>query len=113
MNIPVVYGLIADFALLRGVSNVAAMPGGKWFGHVDHNWSVGVNATNADNEIEPPNCMKATLSPWGMAVWWNGWLAGLIDPAGGCIAAHPSDQGANEDTLIAALERAMASESQP
>jgi hypothetical protein len=48
--------------------------------------------------------MDVTLQPYHAAAWWNGWLAGLLTPFDGSIAAHPT--GANEDALIAALRKA-------
>jgi len=44
------------------------------------------------------------LLPYHAAVWWHGWLAGLIDPSGGIIAYG---REANEDTFIQALDDAV------
>jgi hypothetical protein len=43
------------------------------------------------------------LEPGLFAVWYNGWLAGILDPFGHGVMA--AGAGANEDTLIAALEK--------
>ena len=86
-----------------GVCPIDDLPG-CWERKVDANWWVAVNCTKVERRSEPPGCMEVTLKPYHAAVWWNGWIAGLVTPYNGCIAANPD--GANEDALIAALQAA-------
>lgn len=65
-------------------------------------WRVVINGTEADHEVAlSDECMGATVPPVHMAVFWNGWLAGILNPAGGVLAAG---EAANEDTFIAAMK---------
>jgi hypothetical protein len=43
-------------------------------------------------------------NPWTVAVWFNGWLVGFVDPFGGLITAGKL---ANEAALVEALEKAL------
>ena len=80
---------------------------GKWAFDVPSaescSWTICLNGGNADIEHEPDGGMKMTIPPFYAAVWWNGWVAGLVSPGGGTIAAHP--EGANEDRLLDDLKR--------
>ena len=95
------------FALLAehdGVAPINALPG-CWERRVNANWTIAVNGQPEARESEPAGCMKVTLKPYHAAAWWNGWLAGIMTPFDGCIAAHPN--GANELSLLAALNSAL------
>lgn len=95
---------IAELAHVLGVRNIKAFPG-AWYRRIDDKWEVATNGHDKPIDVEPPGCMKATIDPYHTAVWYNGWLAGLMTPFGGIIAAG---EGANEDTFIAALDKAIA-----
>jgi hypothetical protein len=72
-----------------------------------NSWELVINGN-----AEPRKANRAIprAEQWGelelpaftAAVFWNGWLAGLINPYGGCLAAG---SGANEDALIASIRR--------
>lgn len=68
-------------------------------------WRVVINGTDAEHEVAGDDkCMGATVPPTHLAAFWHGWLAGLLHPYGGTLAAG---RAANEDTFIAAMrERA-------
>lgn len=102
-----VVALIAELAFALGVCPLNAHPR-PWVHRVDDHWTIAANAQKATMRVEPHGCMEAELPPFHMAVWWNGWLAGILAPDGGPIAAHP--EGANEDRLIADLKAAIRKE---
>lgn len=95
---------IADLAIALGAAPLNRLDG-AWVHQVNEHWHVAANAHKTPVEVEPTGCMAVTLEPFHMAVWWHGWLAGLVNPYGGTIAAHPT--GANEDRLISDLEAAI------
>ena len=95
--------------LTKQIDGLSTIKDTVWQHKIDDKWYVAVNAKSVEVEIEPKDAMKITLKPYYVAVWYNGWLAGLFHPAaGGVIAAHPSKQGANEDTLIAAMNAKLS-----
>jgi len=66
-------------------------------------WTVAANAKPEPVRYEPPDGMKFTIECGWIAVWWNGWLAGSLNNAGGIIAGG---EMANEDSLLAAIKKA-------
>ncbi len=74
----------------------------KWVGNIDKNWIIAIHA-NKDKEIEfkPEGTMGGKAKFGIMLVWFNGWLAGMLDPYSGIIAAG---KFANENTFIEAIE---------
>ena len=65
-------------------------------------WEIIINGNKEPVTVKPEQWGEMSLGPFTMAVFWNGWLAGLITPVAGTIAAHPD--GANEDNLLKSLE---------
>ena len=63
-------------------------------------WEVAING-NAEKRVVFPGAWDIDLPPFTAAILWNGWLAGLVTPYDGVIAAN--DRGANEDALIASI----------
>lgn len=85
---------IGELAFQRGHRNINEQPG-LFKMEIDENWKVEINPHK--EEIDH-------VSPYHMAVFWNGWIAGMFSAAGGAI----TDGGlANEDTLIKAIEFAF------
>jgi len=70
-------------------------------------WTMIVNANGEPRAVEEAG-FKVDVPPITAAVFWNGWLAGFVDPWGGVIAAHPD--GANEDTFLRSLKAAIEKE---
>jgi hypothetical protein len=61
-------------------------------------WAVVLNGTDAPIHAEPEGSMGCPdVAPVHAAIFYNGWLAGVLSPAGGWIAAG---EGANESTFI-------------
>jgi hypothetical protein len=104
LSVPEVYSLTLELGTALGVRAISEMSRG-WIHRIDSNWTVVLNGTPLTIEAEPEGGMKARLEPFDLGVWWNGWLAGIVTPNGGVLAAHPD--GANEETLIVALRRSL------
>lgn len=83
------------------VKNLNELPG-AWQQKIDETWYVAINGQSTDVDVEPAGGMKITLPPYHFAVWFNGWIAGLIYPLGGGVFAAGS--GANEFEFIIAVE---------
>ncbi|HEY3492668.1 MAG TPA: hypothetical protein VGK43_06925 [Solirubrobacterales bacterium] len=93
------YMAAVDLALSLGHQQIANLPG-AWEHRVDEHWTVAINGKEEAVEVEPDGCMRVKLEPYHLAVWWHGWLAGLLTPTAGALL------GADEDSLIAALKAA-------
>ncbi len=78
---------------------------GAWVYRIDGSWTVAINGHDSAVHVGPDKSMDFDLPPYHMAVWYNGWIAGLVTPDGGSMAAG---EGANEDTLIEALKAKLA-----
>jgi hypothetical protein len=93
------YIAIAEALIRRGLTPIKGRVVTETFGP----WVVCVNGTDKPVDVEPTGSMGCkALPPVHAALFYNGWLAGEINPAGGWIAAHP--EGANERTFIEALK---------
>ena len=103
---PVCLCLVAELGCALGEAPIR----GIWECRIDDNWYVAVRGVPDGDEllsveVEPQGCMKAELRPAEMAVWYNGWLAGLVGGDGGTFAAG---EGANEAAFCKALETRLA-----
>ena len=66
-------------------------------------WIVVCNGTTEKVDVAPEGTMGAEVPPLNIAVFYNGWWAGLLNPAGGWIAAG---EAANEGSFIEAMRSA-------
>jgi len=73
---------------------------GKWWVKNVGNWTLALHGKDENQEFEPEGCMPVSVERGELVVWWNGFLAGIITPFGGVIAAGSM---ANEEKLIADL----------
>lgn len=73
-----------------------------WVCEVGASWIVAVNGTKEQHRVQPDGCMEVPLEPFNFAFWFNGWLAGLMTPAGGSFAAGSA---ANQESFAAAVDR--------
>ena len=90
---------VAELAAALGETPIK----GVWECQIDDAWYVaarGAPLEPPEIAIEPEHCMKVDLQPFEMAVWFNGWLVGLLGPWGGQFAVG---KVANEDTFCAAI----------
>jgi len=94
---------IAEFAAALNVRSIGNLPG-AWIHAIDSQWTIAVNGHDKTIQAEPEGMMQAKIPPHSAAIWFNGWMAGILDPFGGIIAAG---EAANEDTFIAALDAAI------
>lgn len=95
--------LVAELAKADGAAPLNARTD-CWVRRLDDNWTIAVNGTDRTLECKPDGTMGAGIEPFHMAVWWNGWLAGLLHPYGGVIAAGSA---ANEESFVAAIRAAI------
>ncbi len=95
---------ITELALALGVEKINELPH-LWFHEIDDHWSIAVNGHDADRHfVGDPTMMSIDVPRFSAAIWWNGWLAGIVDPYAGVIADGAE---ANEDTFVAALDNAI------
>jgi hypothetical protein len=87
-----------------GVAPLNQLPA-PWVEKIDEQWTIAINGQETKQRIEPTGAMAADVPPYYAAVWYNGWLAGLLTPFDGILAAG---EAANEDTLIEAMRRRLA-----
>lgn len=80
---------------------------GAWVYQIDDAWRVAVNGHESAVTVpEADGCMACDeLGPFHFAVWFNGWLCGLMTPFEGVFAAGAA---ANEDAFIVAVDAAIA-----
>lgn len=87
-----------------GVSNLKEHRG-AWQHQIDEQWHIAINGHEASIEVEPPGGMKVDIPPFGICVWFNGWLAGLFSPNGeGMFAAGGA---ANEAAFVEAVGKVV------
>lgn len=103
MKLSAVYCLAVDLGLLLGVENLKDYPE-PWVCKVDKHWTFAINGSDGPKDVEfGDSSMGITnLKTVEMAVWFNGWLAGILNPFSGIICAG---EAGNEDNLIRALEQ--------
>jgi len=88
-----------------GVKDIGAMTE-AWVHKVDSAWTVAVNGHTAPVSVEPDGCMVLNLAPFEFAVWFNGWLAGILTASGDGTFA--SGACANQQEFAEAIDRIVA-----
>lgn len=89
---------IAEFCMARGAKSIKDVPG-CYEAKVDEHWWIAVNG-----HAEPAKTSTGVeVPPFAAYIEFNGWPAGVVDPAGGLLAAG---ELANETTFRAALKAA-------
>ena len=101
--ISTVFALLCQLWGVLGHPPINQFPG-CWELQIDDEWWVAINghgearktATTPRGGIEGEH----DCPPFTALLYYNGWPAGVFDPYGGVCAAG---EGANEDTLVAAI----------
>jgi hypothetical protein len=103
-----VFCLAVDLGLLLGVKNLKDWPE-PWICKIDDHWTLAINGSDEEKDVDlGQDSMGITkLKTFQMAIWFNGWLAGILNPVGGIICAG---EAGNEDNLIRALEERISIE---
>lgn len=92
---------LAELCFALGAAPLNRHPG-CWEHQIDGRWWVAMNG-----HPEKVNCSDGTpVDPYTCCVKFNGWVAGILDPSGGVIAAGAI---ANEETMLEAVRAAIAS----
>ena len=65
-------------------------------------WKLVVNGNSEKKDLILDGGEKLNMPAFGFAIFWNGWLAGLMTPGGGQMAAHK--EGANKKTFLRSLK---------
>lgn len=101
MKLSQVYCLAVDLGLLLGIENLKDRKD-AWVCEVDKRWTFAINGSDGYKKVEIAGSMGIDkLEKYQMAVWFNGWLAGILTPVSGVLCAGAAG---NEDELVAALE---------
>ncbi len=107
MVLPEVFEKSIEPGLARGHRDISKLDGALVM-KIDENWTIAMNGHRKAVDVPPEDgLMGCSVLPFEMAVFWNGWLAGIVSGAGGELAAGDL---ANEDTLCDALADAIARE---
>lgn len=104
-SIPEAFSKVVDLGLARGHTKICDLPGALVM-KLDDNWTVAMHGHDEPTDVpEQEGCMGIKgLAPCTVAIYWNGWIAGLVDAGGGQMAWGAA---ANEDTFIEALDAAI------
>ena len=97
---------VYQLAQAHNISNLSAQSA-PWVQVINGAWTIAVNGLSVSVDVQPtPSHMKITLRPYMIAVWCNGWLAGMFNPSvGGEFAAGDS---ASPKAFMAAIRAAIA-----
>lgn len=95
------FGLLAEFAVATGAKSIGDLAG-CWEKRIDEHWWVAVNG-----HLDEVACSReAPVPPRHAYIEYDGWPAGVLSEQGGVVTMG---EVANEDSLKAALRRAVTS----
>ena len=97
----VAYRLV-DAIMQYTVSKVGKPVKGFHLFAVDDHWQLAVNGTEEAVSAAPPGSMAVDVPSYQFAVWYNGWLAGIVVPFYGC-REFAAGTDATPEAFIAAL----------
>jgi hypothetical protein len=104
MQIPIVFDLATQLAIKHSTILPLKDLDGCWehkFEHDGRTWWLAINGDKEPRHSEPPECMGVDVPGYSVALWCNGWLAGVVDAGGGALL------GAGEADVVQALEAAL------
>ena len=103
IEMPECYKLVMDLAIDRGHTAISGLFGCLEM-EIDDHWVVAVNGHDSETPYRPVgwegNCM---VPPFGMAIWYQSWPAGIVTMTGGTIGFGGT---VNEDLFIEAVKAA-------
>lgn len=100
-----IFDLAVELSLAMGFQNINELDGPCVI-EIDKRWKFAINGKDKPVEVSIPDSMGIeSLEPFHMAIFFNGWLAGLLTPAGGTMCAG---EAANEDSFIAAVNSKLS-----
>jgi hypothetical protein len=98
-SVSAVFAKVCELGIALGKRDLNQLPA-CWDHDLGDGWAFSLNA----HDTPKPDDRGASVPPFTVAVMWNGWPAGLVDPSGGVIAAGDA---ANESALLASLDAAI------
>lgn len=102
-----VFAKIAELAHVLNVTNIKDLPG-CWQPALPDPWKLAVNGHEEAMSAGDEEHIIIRIPPYEAAVWYNGWLAGLISPLEGVILSGINPEGGcSEEVLIAVLDQAI------
>ncbi len=99
----ITFAQIMELAIRLGATDLYKLDG-AWIHKLDENWTIALNGHKTKQKTHPENCILCDIPPFNAAIWWNGFLAGLLSFGGGTIAAGTE---ANEDAFLTAINKAI------
>lgn len=108
MKTTVAFNSIVDLAMILGVPALNERTD-AWVCKVDDHWTFAVNGTGKEVSVDlgPDSMGIDKLADFHAAIWFNGWLAGIINPVDGTMC---SGEAGNEDNFIKAVEERIDAE---
>lgn len=102
------YLVVVELGLLLGVKDVKDLPG-PWILIIDPHWTIAMNGKDepVDVDLGEASMGMTNLKPYEMAIWFNGWLAGILTPVDGIIC---HGEAGNEDNFIRDVKRRIETE---
>ena len=97
-------GIIERVLSLHEASGAPPVTGRVWERPLPGGWYMAANGCNEPRRVTPRKGMAHTMSPFELAFWWDGWLAGSLCPGTCGVLADGAE--ANAERLCAALDEA-------
>ena len=92
---------IIDLTRRLSVTNLNQL-NNAWQLKLDDNWHIAINGLPVDTDVSPRGSVAATIPPYHIAIWFNGWLAGMLHPIMGGVFANGTE--ANEQAFVEVVE---------
>lgn len=94
------YVRLCDLAIARGCPTPLSLLDGAFEVEIDSQWKAAINGHATQKDWR-----GVAIPPYGAAIEFNGWPAGLMDVHGGIFAAG---ECANENAFIEAIRAALS-----
>ncbi len=90
---------ICEYAKAKGAAWPLNKHEGIWSTYINDKWFVALNPHNEPHTVKYEG-IEHVVEPFNAVVWYNGWPAGVVDPAGHTMVATSET---NEQALLAAI----------